>query len=384
MQYIVTMLLMLAGVIKKDSKLLFICILSWLWVLFAFNLSNADYTNYELFYYRYGALGTWDTNMEIGYQLICKLSNIIGLDYQAYLAMISLFGLGIIGYTIRKFTRNYSFALVLYMIYPFILDIVQQRNFLAIVFIVFGFQFLMSSKKIASLYYIICVLLAMSFHYFSFFYLLFIVTRWFNINKIIKFCTIAFVALFIFALFPNIFWNALVQIPFMLSSAGKIEVWQSIQTVSNVRGYIYSAIEFVLRLFIIGLSHYTCIRLSKNSKENGIQNINARQSRETLRNLSNLTKISELVFKINIISVLIFPMLMIYSEVGRAIRTVMILNYILFAAMLEKEVKWRGNSRYLYTFIIVMYVLFVFMLQIYWPFYDTVFNPVFEYNSLFK
>ena len=380
MQYFITIVLGIVGLANKRSKFIFACLILWIWILYAFNLNNADSYYYEKFYYRYGDLSIWTKNIEIGYQLICKFCNFIGLDYRGYLIFISLLGLGLIGYTITKLSKNYNFVITLYMFYPFMLNVVQQRNFLSMAFTIYGFQFLFSETKKSYLYYIVCIIVAASIHNFAIFYLLFIVVKILNVKKTIAFSILSLVIISAVLLFPSILWGGISY----LVANDRLDLLAIHGSESNINGLIYNGIEFLVRLLIVYIIYHRSLSIEKEKYSQIKNKILQNDAKEALPYTLRDFNLFEVVLKVNIITILLFPLFNIAFEAHRAIGTVMILNYIVFAEALTRKIIFKNvSSKVLFEIMIIGYVIFLFLTKIYIPFNDTVVKPIFEFNSLF-
>lgn len=134
---------------KKQSNRLHFAVLAVLlifaWIMFGFNYSNADYGNYEAAYNDIKAGGT-NAYLDVGFSFLMKLCGLCGLSYQGFMIVISALCLLIFTLALRRLTKSVSVALAFYIVYPFVFDIVQYRNFLAFAFVLYGLRFLLKDK----------------------------------------------------------------------------------------------------------------------------------------------------------------------------------------------------------------------------------------------
>lgn len=147
----------------------FYLFLAILWILFAYNTDNLDWHSYELIYENIDLY-----NIEIGFKLVCKLCIRLGLEYNAVVWGIGTVGLFLISRIIKKYSNSPSVVLVLYAIFPFFLDVIQIRNFAAMVIFLCSIQFILDDVPHKRIKYIIGILVASTFHVVALAYLVFL------------------------------------------------------------------------------------------------------------------------------------------------------------------------------------------------------------------
>lgn len=355
MSFFISILLFFAGLIKRNSKIAVILLFALLWVLFGWNTDNADYTNYVRGYS--WAHGAFRFNSEVGFQLINKLFIFAGLEYKHLLIVLSFSGLLLIYKTIKLHTENAAFVLALFFLYPFIKDVVQIRNFLIMSMILYATQFIIFEQKRGTLKFVIIVLLTTTIHFSSIVYLLLLFSRQKNVNSVTIF-SIFITLLGLLLVFTNIIQNiAGIFFPFE-----KVNHWFS--TKFNY-GVIIAVLIYAVNLFLI-FYVYKKIKINttiKNSKIN-----------------KNLI-FTIAVYKINIILLLLFPLYMFNMIFFRLYRNMFILNYIVYSIGLS-YIKLKSIETIVFIFSIVLFLLSLTILQIIYPYYDTVFLPVFQNNSI--
>lgn len=149
------------------SIALFILFL-WSWTIFGFNTYNPDYKGYEVGYYS-GFSGTANStyignSVEIGFKLLCSVFNVLGVPYQFFLEIISFICLGIIVKCMKDYTLSPGLAYVAYLLYPFWMNVIQIRNFIVGVILMFAIRYLMSFDKVNVLKYVFLIMLAATIH----------------------------------------------------------------------------------------------------------------------------------------------------------------------------------------------------------------------------
>lgn len=126
---------------KKHSKLIFTLTFIFMWVLYFGNTGNPDLLSYESIY------NTDNTTLEIGFRFIINLSKHFNIDFKTFVCIMSLICLLLVFGTISKFTTNTNYVIAFYFIYPFVLDVIQLRNFMALSIVIFSMRFLLINDK---------------------------------------------------------------------------------------------------------------------------------------------------------------------------------------------------------------------------------------------
>lgn len=154
-------------IIKKDS-LLFYSYVIIMWIFFAFNYLNADYKNYESLY-NIIASGIKDMGIEKGFSLLISIVQMVTLEFKYFHVVLATIFMIFIVMFINKFAEQRLFVLVLYSVFPFILETIQVRSALADCVMLYAFMVLLKVEereklKKNSIIYVIVVLIASQFH----------------------------------------------------------------------------------------------------------------------------------------------------------------------------------------------------------------------------
>jgi hypothetical protein len=148
MGYIIALVFLITNLIGtffgNKSKIRVIFILVSLWILFGWNTFNPDYYNYLSWYndVQYSS-GLFTQGKDFGYNLLMKVTQLIGLEYSGFLIVVSIIGLLLIHSTIKRYAMSDSYVYLLYFIYPFLLDVVQVRNFIMMSILIYSVRFLL-------------------------------------------------------------------------------------------------------------------------------------------------------------------------------------------------------------------------------------------------
>jgi hypothetical protein len=375
MLFILSSFFIIIGLIKKDSKILFYLLLLFLLLLLlGGNTSNPDRLTY-INYYMNIANGVSDSRFEYGFQILCKISSALGMSYDQFLFIVTFIGLALIASTIKLYTSNISYVLVLYFIYPFIWDTVQIRNFFAMSIIIYGSRYIISYQK-EYVKYIICLMIASSIHITALFYVSLLLVAIKSTRKMFIGVTIISVASIL--LMPKI-----LQYSLLFISVEKIEAYYMTQTSLITKAAVI--VYFVLSIILVIIS--TNIMTKGNLKENSTKSIleKSYSKKGTLYLQLNQSKIKQIdpetILKINIICMLFIYFLMNNLSFFRLYRNIFVINYILFALCLSKIKK---TSMYYAFFwcVFIFVVISFFYLIIYAP-GTNIIDPVFYNNAIF-
>ncbi len=186
----------IAGIIFPKSKVITIYQIAICAIMFAFNVDIPDYKGYYGTYYSIIEGGIYESHFErfgFLYKAICKLSISIGLDFNTFRLFLFLGCIFLIIFSVKKLTPRINLVLSLYMVFPFTMDCIQIRNFIAEAVIIFAFQFIFLSteqknaNKKNIILFITFVIIATLFHPTSLIYLIYLPMFFQNsVKKLLK------------------------------------------------------------------------------------------------------------------------------------------------------------------------------------------------------
>ena len=163
---------------KRRSTWAFVLIFSWCWLLFAFSENNTDSSIYLIRYYNYDLL--LERNEPL-WNMLMYIFNFLDLEYTSFLIFTATIYMFSIYLLLKVFSSNRQNVpiLILFMIFPFCIEIVQVRNSLGLAFVNIGLYYLFrSNERIDILRFMAFVLIGTWIHSAMIVYLLFIVLRW--------------------------------------------------------------------------------------------------------------------------------------------------------------------------------------------------------------
>lgn len=367
MLYVIGLLLIILCCLKKDSKLLFISTLLFMWVLFAFSGENADTEVYYSRFYNYESL---EAITEPGFNLVMLIFNKLHFTYQQFLMLFSLIFVFVVGYFIKKNTPNYALALILYFIFPFSIDIVQVRNSLGFLFIILAFKYLLSDDKFSSLKYFFFILLAASFHLSAIFFLVFVVIKRISIKQTIV-LTILIIMLSLFILEFGILEN----LNTYLSG-----IWRFESIIDRMRLHDYN-LQDILKITLKSL-----IALSLFLVVFYFTIINIKRSKLDLNEKNHRLRFIYTLIKLNILVMIILPFYQISLDLYRLQRILYLFNFVGFTLYNFKTNTIESKTdRLLYMSMIIVVASIIWYIQLYIILgdFERVFRAVFENNILF-
>jgi len=344
--------------IKKDSKMTFWLLLIWMFILFAFNYVNADYAMYQRQYFKYGTSEEFYTS-EILWQLLCKFFYSLKVPYSLFICLYSIIPVTIVGIIVNSLAKHKALALSCFFIFPFLLEVVQIRDFMAISIIMLGLKNLYSNNKYATLKYILCCLLAGGFHYISLFYLLFIFVKRINLSKLALFIIPTSMFLIILSEIGVVTKIIEFVIPAEKFNAYFVSgEWQ----VSHAIAFLSIALQFVI---IIAL-FLTYRRHKKRTDEEAKKNI----------------KLLEFMLKCNLLLLFATPLYFYTFEFTRIFRGLLLLDYIAITNTLDKKLTYDNISTRL--LLVAFIAILFFVLVIYVNVYHKTVVSIFTYNHLLE
>ena len=125
-----------------------------------------DITNYQMHYETLSM-----HKIEWFYWLLMKLSKDCGLSFFQFRAVCYLFSIILLNISISKFVKNKFIVYLLCLIYPFFIDIIQTRNFMAMSLLTYGITCLTNIRnKYSKIYFTLVIVLAAGIQAVSYFY----------------------------------------------------------------------------------------------------------------------------------------------------------------------------------------------------------------------
>lgn len=311
--YLVTIIFVyiLELVSNKSRKNIFtILICSYLIFLMGGSLDNPDTLVYSNIY------GRDFFNKDIGFGILIYALKSIGCTLNLFRLIVSILGIVLIHSTVKKFVKNTGYFFILYALYPFMFDIVQVRNFLAMSLFIYAVPSLLEQEKRYLLKYIIIVCIAATMQKTAIVYLPLIFVRNLNKKKFTKYI-ISFVI--ICSIFTGLFRNFLVTFStdFLSSISDDLTGLSNYLNVNTNWGWIVFWGEQVGN-FVLVLWAGKIINNALKKRE-----ANKFYSRKTI-------SFSKLMYDINLYMFVFLPLFVLDENYTRIIRNVMPLNLMVY------------------------------------------------------
>lgn len=233
---------------KKVDKVFFIFlvffIVTFLLVIFGFGYENVDRDNYVLLFDEIKEGGSGFITSQIGLVFLFKVFVLIGLSYQASIIIIFLIGISFIHAFVSKYARSVPLVYLFYFIYPFFLDVVQIKHFLAMSILIFASARLFSTgDKFSTL---LLFLLAASFHYIAIFFIPFLFLSSLKVRDFTVVVVLSTVVIFFIVKF-NLF------LIFLSSEAILIRVQSYLDNAPKLGFLVQVLIQIIILLLVLKL-----------------------------------------------------------------------------------------------------------------------------------
>jgi len=351
---------------KKSSKLLTICTLVFIFLLIggagASYVGQNDYINYRISYDRVG-VGDYFGNAEVGYVTLMKIGNFLQLDFFIFRLLITALCLFIIYYfIIKRYANNYNYVLLIYMIYPMTIDSEQFRNFIGLTILLFAIRFLENNSFKNKVKYIALVLIASSIHAGFFLYLVLLLVNTNNKNRLAKGIAIVTIVLCIIAFLNN---NEIPFLNLFLSFLENEKVVRYLTTQTNYGFLIPFSLHTINFIMIFWARRIIILSEKKSTLNNMIYSEND-CSVKTLRKdkkISDLMFIN-MIYWINIIGIVFFPLYMMSITLYRLSRNFLILNLIVYS-IASGRFSNRNVTKFLFNLNVIISVIIWLIMDLY-------------------
>lgn len=357
--FILLGLMFFLSIYKKNSKAVTIIILIMLYILLINNTYNADYDMYEMYYDKY-AVSDKLLDAEPLFQIFCKCTYKLGLNYQSFLCIFYAIVFLLIYLSLRKISNNKALVISCYAIFPLCLDTVQIRHFMAVALLLYGFACLVEDKNNkGEKIYLLFNILAMGFHYSAGFFLPVFLAKKYNYKKFLKPLIIVVVIIYLLIL-----TNTFVKILSIFLPEDKIyfyfisDMWKN-----NINGVIFFSIVQLVVLFALKLTKFIC-------------NVNVKEYGE------KYLKVLDYAIFANTLLIYVLPIYIYTTELVRVFRMFIIVDYIAITNILRK--KMIKNDIYIYCILICLITFLYYCLVVKVGVYDKTLMSIFVYNNLFK
>jgi len=351
MIYLITVLVLLFNIILNDSK--YVKYINFIYFIIVLGWSYGSYDT-MIFINRYQYPEMYSSFTEPLFNYIVNFFNKLHFDYRAFLVLCSFFEILIIFKFIKKKSTNLGFVFALFMIFPMISMFAQLRFLLGFSIVLFAiYRFLLEKPKFYIIKYIIAILIATGIHSACAFYLIFIASCFLDNKKSLIF-SFGMFALF----FSTQFFSPLMSLLTMIVGEQKSDVL--INATTGGAGTFGRCI--FIAFIIIGYLIYYLIFLKANKKNN---------------------EFDDMLFKINIISIVTIPLLILFSSgFYRISQSLLLLNYVSMTNFIKFNGTCIRKKELLALLFCFSYAIILFVFQFHTKeMFDLVVRPFFEQNE---
>lgn len=316
-------------------------------VIISLNKENPDYVTYKWMY---------DSGMQVekGWKFLENLAINRGLEYDAFKTAIVTISFILIECGLIKLNINENMVLSIYAFYPFAMDAIQIRNFLATALIVYAYHFLINGSKKGKLIFVIFVILASTIQSLFPIYLLLLFINYENSNparnKLIGIALVcSLVSILVMKIDPKMV-SALGNYLFS-SRTDKIDYY-----VQNNVGWGFFIFGFMQFLFICSI--FFCMKNNWDGNEDEI-------------------KLLKSIYWSDLLLLCTLPLLTIHIEFYRIYRNMSLLNFIVLPLLL----KGRKNNKFLLSIFFFIFALIMYIVMDYFSYsgrFDYVFTTFFK------
>lgn len=348
----ITLFVIILGIFFKQQRELTQMLLLLLFILFAFERTaegDGDYENYLRSYDAIGLGQYWALeSYEPFYLLFCILGNKLNFSFDLARGFVCFIELFFIYRTITKFTRNTSFVLALFFIFPALFDAELFRWFMGFTFVICSIPYLLLAKigKKSSIISFIVLIICASLSHASCLFFFSLLLLLLNDDKKIIIIVLG-ISLFLFLASTSSFYSILNFLPI------KENIQEKYQTVefANWHGIIVVFIRQIAVFYLSYLSYRVSCSAAKLKQTNKMIN---------QRPLSSSLSLQKNSYIINIISLLFVPLSVYTPQVLRFLQVPLLLNYISCAYTIELVPKSRKIRIWCFTISVLLLLYMVF------------------------
>ena len=283
------------------------------------NYANGDYEGYQIMYNNAENSRYW---LEPGYYILEQI--FLACNFEFFWFRFFYVGTAFVflKLVIDRYAQSKLKVLLLYLVFPFLFDVVQIRNFMATVIVLYAIRFLERNDKAGRRLFILFILLATSQHLSAALYIIFILTAYVkpkNIKKIALYGTCGMTLMFcVLTLFSS-------KVTSIIASLTGRTLQLTMEILYSSMGWI------VLGLLINIFINYFCRPAGEQSK---------------------------LLASLSYLSCLFLPLTFMTFNMYRLFRNMILINYILLA---KKDVNWKVNIS---NIVSIVYCAVLFYIQL--------------------
>ena len=303
-----------AAIVRRHSKVIFWLLWIVMLLMMGGNTTSPDRDAYVEYFKTIDSFSL-KSAVEPGFQVLVLMCKLVGISYEGFLLVYATICFLLLAHVIGRLSDNRAIVLVLYLLYPYILDADQIRSFLGQLIVLEAIAGLITDRDRSMLRYLLTVAAAMLFQQSCAVFLVYLFIGF--DERRIRECTLIVAGILLFGrgLIPAI----ASRIP--LFNLNRVANYFSAAT-GKANWIIYGAFY----LFIIGMALYF---LDKKKPY-----LNERQERFDIYAVRN----------INIISIALIPLLTMNPHFERLLRPVLLLDYMMLTNLIGERIRYRYEA----------------------------------------
>ena len=347
--------------IKVTDKLIISCVLVlFAWILAGLNTWNPDYDLYKLSYDNMSWEKIADTRA-IGYSFVIFIFKSLGFSFQGYMALVCFLVLLSIYKSIKQYTDNCNLAFFAYLIYPFLIDPIQIKQWVASAIVLYSLRYLTETTNKNIIRFVICVLLATLIHSSCVYYAVFILI--FLIKSPFALLVTSFVASIGMLSLASILIDKIRYLDFFVQ-------W----TKGQLDNYLLSANEVASKTYLfllIGLTIGVMLYIKEYGFTRGQKVVN-----------NQIREYSDILTKVSLLCIPSLGFMIVHQEFYRLFRGMFFVYYAMF---FYKRNALSRSFKILFIIAGIAIALFMFYKEFSSTayYYEAVTKPLFENNIFF-
>lgn len=357
---------------KRHCRLFSVFLIAILWLLVWGATDNADYRNYEIKYEMISESDyviEFNVFSEFGFASLMRIASLMSLNYSGFLFIVSFLALLLIDSTVVRYCKNTNYVYLLYFLFPFFLNAVQIRNFLAMSLLVFSIRYIVDDYRLKKIRFLVLILFASLIHISFVAYIPLVLVTMKKRKTLIGLIVVISVSLSSVLVISG---NSLTQLGFFLTDATgqeKIALWL------NTRTRFGFLISWLTQITIFALAVFSRNAWLQRELRTGHSSF----SRKTVMHKEK--RFAEVVFWIDLYAFSFFPLYVSASTFDRLLQNLLVLNYVAFAStsLLLRE---NPKKQALFNLFVFGFVFVLFYFRLFVPFENTVFLPIMNSNSV--
>ena len=358
---------------QKLKNFLPIITIIYLVVLMGGNISNPD----TIIYYNiYNSSEFFSKDFGFGLLVrVCK--NGLGMNIDMFRMTIAIIGFLLMANTVNQFVKNTMSYYLLYFLYPFMMDVVQMRNFLVMCILMFSIRYLLDRSKKGIVKYVMFVLIAATIQKTALIYLPLVFIHKIDRKKLTRGLIAILATLSMLVGLSN----------GMVTQIGNILLSTVADSLSGSSGFLTRNTNYGwIILWGTQICNFALVYWSQKLI-NRSENYCVYRPNKLKCSYEFTCAFVDIVFWINIYMFCFCPLYVLNVNFYRIMRNIMPLNLVVYCIVLYLRKGWQSKSiRISYEIAIWCYAVIMFYINFFYNgdggYIESIIKPIFEKNWL--